>query len=299
MKERLIHIDNAKAMGMMLIIASHIIPSEPVVKNIVYITWCNVLNSFYVPLFFLLSGIFEPSEVNDIKLQKRIVRLLRYCGIFYVFGIIADGLINAHWTLFSFRTQTTIWFLIVLLWITVIVGVVKRFKYHEWLYLFLAAGGAILSYKHISLFYVGQACVCLPFYLFGYYAKNFLKDVTFNQMALVLAFFIWLILFLAFYRTQNISLNLIGQNIIAFYLEAMAGSIVVIELCKLFDIKCISYYGRNSIVPMMIQLPLIWGILRSVDMANLESYLIVIFIVCIICGASIPLFRNQRYDIFK
>ena len=59
MKDRLVHIDNAKAVGLMLIIASHIIPSEPFVKSHVYEIWNSILNSFYVPLFFLLSGVFE------------------------------------------------------------------------------------------------------------------------------------------------------------------------------------------------------------------------------------------------
>ena len=78
MKERLIHIDNAKAVGMMLIIASHIIPSEPFVKSPVYENWNSILNSFYVPLFFLLSGVFESTDVNDGKLCRRIVKLAKY-----------------------------------------------------------------------------------------------------------------------------------------------------------------------------------------------------------------------------
>lgn len=36
MKKRLSHIDNAKAIGMMLIIASHIIPSEILAQSVIY-----------------------------------------------------------------------------------------------------------------------------------------------------------------------------------------------------------------------------------------------------------------------
>ena len=94
MKERLIHIDNAKAIGMMLIIASHIIPSEPFVKSYGYEIWNSILNSFYVPLFFLLSGVFESTAVNDEKLYQRIVKLAKYICLFYVFGIVVVSFIQ-------------------------------------------------------------------------------------------------------------------------------------------------------------------------------------------------------------
>lgn len=118
MKERLAHIDNAKAIGMLLIIASHVMPTGNVANEAIYVTWSEVLSSFYVPLFFLLSGIFEPSNPDWKKLKSRVFKLLKYCLIFYLFGILADGLINNHWTLTGFKSQTTIWFLIVLVWIT-------------------------------------------------------------------------------------------------------------------------------------------------------------------------------------
>lgn len=128
MANRLQHIDNAKAIGMMLIIASHVIPSQAVQDGLIYQTWNNALNSFYVPLFFLLSGIFESSTFDRKKYVTRLLKLMKYILIFYVFGVITDGLINQHWSLTSYKSQTTIWFLFTLLWISVIVGIVKQVK---------------------------------------------------------------------------------------------------------------------------------------------------------------------------
>ena len=299
MKERLIHIDNAKAIGMMLIIASHIIPSEPFVKSPVYENWNSILNSFYVPLFFLLSGVFESTNVNDGKLCRRIVKLAKYICLFYVFGIVADGIVNGHWSLVSFKTQTTIWFLIVLLWITIIVGIAKRFKWRNYIYVCVVSGGAILAYKHMSLLYLGQACVCLPFYLLGFYCKGYLKKKNFDYRVFIVSFIIWLLLFLVFNRTQNLSINLIEQNILTFYLDAVAGIMVVIELCKLFNFKMLSFFGRNSIVPMMVQIPLIWSVMKFMEVSTVYMYLLVSIIVCILCGMCIPIFRNKYYDLFK
>ncbi|WP_084162870.1 acyltransferase family protein [Prevotella sp. RM4] len=75
MANRLHHIDNAKAIGMMLIIASHVIPSQAVQDGLIYQTWNNALNSFYVPLFFLLSGIFESSTFDRKKYVTRLLKL--------------------------------------------------------------------------------------------------------------------------------------------------------------------------------------------------------------------------------
>lgn len=104
-KARLAHIDNAKAIGMMLIVASHIVPTKEVVDSVLFQTWNGLINSFYVPLFFILSGVFQSSSTDYKKLGRRMLILIRYCAIFYVFGIITDGLINGNWSLSPHKPQ--------------------------------------------------------------------------------------------------------------------------------------------------------------------------------------------------
>lgn len=299
MKKRLSHIDNAKAIGMMLIIASHIIPSEILAQSVIYKTWDGILNSFYVPLFFLLSGIFEPINVDDKKMLKRVCLLIKFCAFFYFYGVITDGLIRGNWSLFAFKAQTTIWFLIVLLWITLIVGMVKRLRWRNLFFLLITMGGVILSIKHMSIMYLGQACICLPFYLLGFYGRNYLKREKRDRRVLVVSFIIWIFSFYKFYSPQNLSINLIEQNILAFYLEAIAGSFVVIELCKMISCRVLCFFGRNSIVPMMVQFSIIWLLMKFVRIESLSVYVVTSLAVCILSGFCIPLFRNKLYDIFK
>ena len=97
-KARLTHIDNAKAIGMMLIVASHVVPTKEVVDSILFQTWTGLFASVDVPLFFILSGVFQSSSTDYKKLERRMLILIRYCAIFYVFGIITDGLIHYHHT---------------------------------------------------------------------------------------------------------------------------------------------------------------------------------------------------------
>ena len=151
----------------------------------------------------------------------------------------------------------------------------------------------------MSLLYLGQACICLPFYLLGIYGKKFLKQKNFDYRVLSGSLIVWLILFVCFHSTQNLSINFIEQNILTFYLDAVAGSVVVIELCKTFNVKMLSYFGRNSIVPMMVQIPLIWCVMKTMEVSTGYMYLLVSIIVCILCGMCIPIFRNKYYDLFK
>lgn len=284
---------------MMLISASHIIPSNNVVNNNIYILWDNILNSFYVPLFFILSGCFESKNSDITKLKTRIIKLIKYCIIFYIFGVITDGLIFNNLALTHPTNQTLIWFLFVLIYITLIVGFLKDFRFNYIIYTLLTLGGVTLSYNHASYLYLGQSCLCLPFYLFGYYNKDILKKERFNWIFALCSFVGWLILFLLFYNSQNISLNLVNQNYIAFYAEAILGSIFIIEICKLFQSKYFSYFGSNTIIPMMIQIPIIHLMGKYCEIRTIGFYYASAIILSLLCYICIPIFRNKRYDIFK
>ena len=142
MKERLTHIDNAKAIGMMLIVACHVIPSGAFGKSGIYETWCNILGSFHVPVFFLLSGIFASSKTDNRKMFARIVKLAKYVAIFYLFGLVVDLLLAEPLSLRHIRMRIgTVWFLFVLLWLEAIVGWIKRYKFSPYVFFALAIGG--------------------------------------------------------------------------------------------------------------------------------------------------------------
>lgn len=101
-KNRIDHIDIAKAIGIVLIISSHIVCTTNFSKDLLLTTYWNVLGSFYVPFFFLLSGIFTPSSDSDnllnkpslIKLGRGILNLI---FLFFIFGITTYYIINGQW----------------------------------------------------------------------------------------------------------------------------------------------------------------------------------------------------------
>ena len=73
---RIIHIDIAKGIGMALIVISHIWVSSSFAETQNFKIYDGIINSFYVPLFFILSGVFE-KDTNDInKFYSRILHLI-------------------------------------------------------------------------------------------------------------------------------------------------------------------------------------------------------------------------------
>lgn len=296
--KRVTHIDNAKAIGMMLIIASHVWTTESLNASTAFSVWNAILNSFYVPLFFILSGVFESSSADWNKYLRRLKTIGRYILVFAVFGFISVGLTRGKWSISSCLDGTVIWFLLTLFWISAIFGVIKRLKYNKIIVIALALIGIYLSVGGHSYFYVGQAFLCLPFYATGYYLKSVVKIQSFRVLSGG-GYLLVYVLSMCFYKSpQNVSINMVTQNYLTFYLSAFAGSAFVIECSKLIRWDILSWYGRNSIVPMCVQMLFIWIIGRYWIAESMPIYFIEALIAIILSGLCIPLFRNKYYNIF-
>ena len=283
-----------------MIIASHVcVAPQFATTSLPYRYWVSVLNSFYVPLFFMLSGIFESESPEWRILCKRIKRLVRYICVFLIFGLISSVVFKRDWTIQGILQSTVVWFLFTLFWITAIFQVVKRTK-HKWLMLALltAIGGCLAN--NDSLLYISQALICLPFYAFGFFMKQYIIKSKFNNRIFAISSIIWIVFMMVCYKgPQNISINIITQNVVSFYIIAISGSLALIELCKLFTCRWLTFYGMNSIVPMLVQMPFIWLLARFSIVSDIVAYFLSAIAACALSGACIPLFRNKYYDIFK
>ena len=261
---------------MFLIIASHIVVGSEVCDTFVYSNSMKIINSFYVPLFFILSGIFEKNGVELKQLSRRVLKLIKYSIYFYLFGVLSYWIIKKELHLIHFvKTIPVIWFIFTLIWICISFNIIKFFKKRSVQILAITVAclcGLYLSAKGRSFLYLGQALTCLPFYSFGFYMKNYLKETEFRITHLTIFFILWFIPYFLFYQEQNISLNHITQNYLAFYMEAIFGSLFVIESCKLINWNIISYYGRNTIIPLLVQFAIIYCIYYKIN--NLTLYLV-------------------------
>lgn len=170
--DRIGHIDVAKAIGMILIIFSHVWVDGSVVASSAYVTFDSVINSFYVPLFFLLSGVFDSKEWTLTKFVNRSLTLIKYIIIFGITGILTIGLLYSRWELASIFRGSLCWFLITLLWINVLNIPVRRYRYGWGVIAIYIVVGCYLSYNSRSLLYLGNALVCYPFFVSGYFLRK-------------------------------------------------------------------------------------------------------------------------------
>lgn len=301
MTKRIDHIDNAKAIGMMLITASHVWVTANFSHSDFFICWDALLNSFYVPLFFILSGVFESKQFDFTKLKSRILHLIKIILIFMAVGLFVTWSIRHDWSIGSCISGSLVWFLITLLWITIIFNFAKRVKHNPLAITILMGGvGIWCAYNHHSYFYLGQAALCLPFYAIGYYLKEWITRESFNMITCLTSFVIWCLTIIVFYRSpQNISLNMVTQNSVTFYIAALTGSISVIEFSKLIRGNIMAWYGRNSLIPMMVQLPIITIVAKFIIADNVVIYFSLSLLVIILTGLFIPVLCNRYFNIFK
>lgn len=97
---------------------------------------------------------------------------------------------------------------------------------------------------------------------------------------------------------QNVALNMVAQPYITFYLSAILGSALVIEISKLIVWKPLACYGCNSIIPMCVQMMFISIIGNLYTADNMGIYFTEALIAIALCGLCIPLFRNKFYKVF-
>lgn len=144
MKERLVYLDAAKGIGMLLIVCAHLSVSVPI----------PMLASVKVALFFLLSGLFVTAKDNVFHWLGKNVRslmvpfltfyvlsyMLFYIGKAYVPGFNemtgAKGLLDCFTQKQYFNGP--IWFLLSLFWMKLFVYTIQKITDKGWLQLLLA-----------------------------------------------------------------------------------------------------------------------------------------------------------------
>lgn len=305
MKQRIIHIDAAKGVGILLILASHVVLNSEAASPMeaeVYKYWTQALSSFYVPVFFILSGLFESSKLDWKTYVSRLVRCAKYIVVFALWGVCAYAIINREIDLLKGAlTYTPIWFLLVLFQITFLFGLIKRAP-RRFQHLIVLLGGIIgswLALERHSYFYVGQTLLCLPFYAMGFWGKRWFKEPVFRPWVAFYSFVIWFILTFSHDGDQNIALNWVNKDMVSFYINAVAGSVCLIEVCKCIRNRLLIYMGANSLIIMMVHFMFMHLNYRVVhiDIDSLLVWALFVLLWTFLSVVFVPLLRNKYYRV--
>lgn len=275
MKERIEYFDLAKGFCIILVVLMHLDHHIHLNHQI-----ACFLQSFRMPLYFLLSGLFINTSYNSLdffikKTNKLLIPfvfffLLTSCLLPFILDITLNvniKLYNGWHTLYAFifpcqYPNYPIWFLWVLFWSNMTYFIFNKIlnKFHinsnESYYLFMISlCFSFLYHLYITntdIFmplHIDRLIIYMPFFCFGAIIKNFLLSIDRytlrNKIIFVLLFGI-ICNILSHYMIDK---NHLCIYIICFIISGISGSIMIISLSSIFKrIPIISFYGRYSII---------------------------------------------------
>ena len=283
MQLRLPHIDIARGIGILLVVAGHnwiILSSKGELYRVVY--------SFHIPLFFVLSGIFfnyEKSFIHTVKEKFRVLLVpyfftaiivelissltglqstslgkslfwvfygtgphLKWVGLWFLPHLFLVSIFC--WTYFNiFKVQQLKWhFQIVMLIIPLIVGWLNIRSFWGMEY---TLGNLPIKVNGLP-FSADILLISSSYFMFGSLAKSWIK----NQQVQFIPFVVAAVIFLGGHAITDSSTDLNLRrydNLIIATSLAIAGSFIVIVVSKWFARfsaveKILGYLGRNSLI---------------------------------------------------
>lgn len=292
-KERLHYIDFMKGVCIILIVGIHVDDRmySPEVNN--------VLQSFRVPLYYFLSGLFFKQyggfgdfvrrKTNNIIIPFAFFYLMA-CAMAMVLttflhldrkGLVGD---TFQWQYIfdpffarDFHYSVALWFLLSLFWVNVIYYVMKRYLSQ----LFLCVGVVILSvagwilayYKIILPMMLDTALVSMPFFFLGNVmkSKGCLKPRTADRWG---GFVFAAVLVLLWFTAQP--LNIFNQQLPNYLLMYSLTFLAIVSFFwfakSLPRIPVVSYIGQFSLIVLGTHSLILTPIRKAVYMVTGETY---------------------------
>lgn len=261
---RIEYIDIAKGLGMILVVVGHCINGKTFPG-----TW---INSFHMPLFFILSGLcFSEKKYPTFFpfLKKRVKTLLLPCIYFSVLVTSLSTLTHSKFTFQKLIDQTlpgALWFVFILFLAEVLYYFIRQYnknKIYTFICLFLCLLiGITLNRVGFKLSYSLCSTFTATFYYgLGHIFKNSIyKFPLYNKKILIASLSLCLPGILVLITNQSI--DLCGNNIprpeLPYIFVSISGSLGLIILSTLkgnqMYRKIILYIGKNTLVILSLHL---------------------------------------------
>lgn len=315
--KRIEYIDLAKGLCILLVVFHHMASYY----NWDYSLWVPI-QSFRMPLYFLLSGLFfkEYRGFFDFFKRKTNKLLIPFLFFYLLTSVPLTMLVQQRnlWdALIAFSIgwdfeNGCIWFLFSLFEINIIFYIIfMMFNKHKWLLVFpvmiLGTLGLVLSPYEIKYrCFLDTSIVALPFFYFGfilYRQTNFLRcDYKLWQDVIFICFSLCFIL--AFSSQQDFGLNEYS-NYYSVYPCGIIGTLTVLVIAKrLNHLLLVSYLGRYSIIVLcthMLVMKVFRHIMRIIVLdesytmwLNLILTILCMLIIIPLCRKYLPYFTAQK-----
>lgn len=317
-------INAAKGIGVLLVILGHNLYKtsfSPCINQIIY--------SFHVPMFFVLSGYLQHDfECVGIFVRKKAKRLLipffLYSVVsFFSYGIekiktgdwaVTDALVNSLFIKGKIANNP-LWFLIVLFFIIIAVALFRIPRWNIWLIVIACTASFLCSwilyelrdYTRLNYFGFNKTVLCFAFFLLG---MTFHKIKIFDRPMILSTALVPLMLlglgldvFCGVFLNTKVSVYAfaLGTSYLSFVLAAIGGSFFVLSLCKLcLDRDCwICEISTYSVLFLGTQYYVIyelyWKYIRVFNIEDTRAYDYAMLIVM----AEYVLLFPRLYELLK
>ena len=305
-KQRIDFIDLAKGFCIILVVFTHVntyFKLDYALKD--------VLASFRMPLYFILSGLFfkKYSGFYDFVKRKANNLLIPFFFFYLTLSFMLPNLLyligyNVRHTdklgwnsIFNFIfydqfSNSPIWFLLCLFWVNVIfynILIISGDKIWKIVISTFVCGicGYALGRCEVQVYmYLDAALTAVPFFCAGYLLKKYTNVLLPNKWD---KYSIWFILFcFLFVYLFAAPMNFVGNrfppnSFIQLYSCGIIGTLFVLLLSKkLKKHTLISYWGRYSVIVLCLHNPVIQVVVPFINRLPLDSWLSLILTLIIV-----------------
>lgn len=267
MRKDIVWLDNARFIGIFLVILGHALQRMPLWNDTFLIkTLWDYIYLFHMPLFFIISGYLHRQEKTNILTgggktwRALVIPYILYQLIYLPFALIhhkAEILYPSLWvklmagvvagdgydTPFSNPVCLPCWFIVCIIQIRLVFLIIPISKISSLLLCTLSVGLLMLrEYFHLDFYFcIDSTLMAIPYYLLGYGMKNksIVDKVRNTKCLLTIAILAGLLVCYALVYNGAAQMNgpSHGRNIFMNYIAGISGSFMVFAISKYLEFR--------------------------------------------------------------
>lgn len=289
--QRIEWIDIAKGIGILLVILGHSVKFGGILHNLIF--------SFHMPLFFILSGMTYKQKDNKTFICRKFKTLIIPYVVFCIIGVALSMMIPLWRNGISIKTVikdiyltnpnaanvSSVWFLVCLFWVEIIFNLIQ--KINKKIQYIIIGMCLIFGFIYSNLidmmtflpegrlpFNIDTSLIALTFFAMGVWLKKIITDKKLFLVSLVL-------FIISFALNGRVNLHgLTFNNPLLYLLESISGTVILIFICFMLSTKIkqktitapLEWIGKHSLIIMGVQSIAVRMYVLIVNMINNKEY---------------------------
>ena len=285
--KRLEWVDNAKGIGILLVIVAHVINHVSI-----FLPVSTVIYTFHMPLFFILSGYTLSERTMSFGIRQLIIKYAKTLGIPYFFFTFLNMLAsfvffsnktllfvakNAYHLIFLHGWKAT-WFLPALFFALIIAIVMIR-RFHNVFLLFFVTFTFSVGMTYLGPYLpdavkaLSLGIIAVPFVVFGYMMHmDSVRKITESRIAPFISAAVIVLSAIVNGKVDFVWYQF-GRSSIIWLVSGIVGSQIIFHLAKRIHLPIINRIGRGSLIIMCIHQFIMFGFYAVIHRFTHNAYI--------------------------